>query len=215
MKRINSKKDLEALQKKNHDLVKENANINKKVKEKEALIVALEEQTKEASENDDNEDSVIEEVVTMANNSSGNKCTLCNTKFSTNENLERHIRDKHTESDCPFCNETFSSNSKLRGHVNECTENGTIKVKCNKCHEVFTRFGMKRHNQQCHKKHIEEFKCDKCGMLANTAAKLKNHVKKEHENWVEKSQEICYHYKNGYCFRGALWRLRQNGCHSV
>ena len=93
------KKDLEVLQKKNSDVVKENGNINAMLKEKQSMIVALEEQL---SPEDDNESSVIEEVVTMGNNSSGHKCTLCNTKFSTNEDLERHIRDKHTEIDCPF-----------------------------------------------------------------------------------------------------------------
>ena len=41
-----------------------------------------------------------------------------------------------------------------------------------------------------------------CGMLANTTAKLRNHIHKEHKNWVEKSQDICYHYIKGFCFRG-------------
>ena len=57
------------------------------------MIVALEEQLKEVSEDDD-EESVIEDIVTMGNNSSGHKCNMCNTKFSTNEDLERHIKDK-------------------------------------------------------------------------------------------------------------------------
>ena len=107
------KKDLEVLKKKNSDEVKENANINTMLKEKQSMIVALEEQL---APEGDNESYVIEEVVlTMRINSSGHKCTLCKTKLGRNEDLERHIRDKHTESDCPFCNDTFASNSKLRG----------------------------------------------------------------------------------------------------
>ena len=195
------KKDLEVQQKKYSDVVKENANLKTMVKEKQSMVVALEEQLKEVSEDDD-ERSVIEEIVTMGNNISGHKCTICNTKFSTNEDLERHIKDKHTESDCPFCNETFSSNSRLRNHVNKCTQNDAAKVKCNKCKAEVTQFGMRSHNKQCHKKTVEEYKCEECGMLANTTAKLRNHIHKEHENWVEKSQEICYHYRKGFCFRG-------------
>ena len=191
-------------------MVKENTNINKKLKEKQSLIVALEEQMKEVSE-DDNENSVIEEVVTMENNLSGNKCNLCNSKFSINEELERHMQDKHTESDCPFCNETLSSKSKLRGHVNKCSQNGTTKVKCNKCQEAFSQFEIKRHIQQCQKKKVEEFNCEECVMLANTATKIKKHMKQEHENWIEKSQDICYHYKNGLCFRGDSCRYAHVG----
>ena len=163
------------------------------------MIVALEEQL---APKDDNDSSVIQEVVTMGNNISGHKCTLCCTKFSTNEDLERHIRDKHTESDCPFCNETFASNSLLRGHVNKCIHNRTAKVKCNKCQEVFIQSGIKKHNQECHKKKVEEYKCEECGMLANTGANLRKHRQKEHDNWTEKSQEVCYHYRKGHCFRG-------------
>jgi hypothetical protein len=194
------KKDLEVQQKKNSDVVKENANLKTLVKEKQSMIVALEEQLKEVSEDDD-EESVIEDIVTMGNNSVGHKCNMCNTKFSTNEDLERHIKDKHTESYCPFCNETFASNSQLRGHVNSCVQNGTGKAKCKKCQEVFTKSGIKRHKQECQLK-VEEYKCEECGMLANTAAILRKHKQKEHVKWIEKSQEVCYHYRKGFCFRG-------------
>ena len=93
---------------------KENANLEAKLKEKESLIKALEDQS-----NEDAEDiSVIKEVVTMSKNTSGHKCTMCNTRFSTNEHLRKHMRDKHTEAECPFCSITFPNNKKLRGHVN-------------------------------------------------------------------------------------------------
>ena len=59
------KKDLEVLQRKNSDVVKENANINTMLKEKQSMIVALEEQL---APEDDNDSSVIQEWVTMGNN---------------------------------------------------------------------------------------------------------------------------------------------------
>ena len=95
--------------------------------------------------------------------------------------------------------------------MNKCSQNGTTKVKCNKCQEEFSQFEIKRHSQKCQKKKVEEFKCEECGMLANTATKIKNHMKQEHENWIEKSQEICYHYKNGFCFRGDSCRYAHVG----
>ena len=58
------------------------------VKENQSMIVALEEQLKEVSKDDD-ERSVIEEILTMGNNSSGHKCT--------NEDLKRNIKNKHKE----------------------------------------------------------------------------------------------------------------------
>ena len=76
---------------------------------------------------------------------------------------------------------------------------------------MFTKFGIKRHNQLCHSKRVEEFKCNECGMLANTASKIENHMKKEHNDWHEKSQEICYHYRNGFCFRGDKCRFAHVG----
>ena len=48
-------------------------------------------------------------------------------------------------------------------------------------------------------------------MLANTAANLRNHRQKEHDNWIEKSQEICYHYRKGFCFRGDSCRFAHVG----
>ena len=40
-------------------------------------------------------------------------------------------------------------------------------------------------------------------MLANTAAILRKHKEKQkHVKWIAKSQEVCLHYRKGFCFRG-------------
>ena len=143
------KKDVGALQSRNGEVLKENANLEAKLREKEAFIRSLEDQSNSHNDvgeevPDDGEDvAVIEEVVSMRNNASGHKCTLCDKRFSTNEDLERHIRDKHTEAECPFCSAIFPNNNKPKYHVNNCMQNGTAKVKCDKCKQVFTSFGIK------------------------------------------------------------------------
>ena len=96
------KKDLGALQKKNGELVKENNNMKTMLKEKESIIVSLEEQTNKIQE-EINDSSVMEEEMPMRNNQSENKGTACNKRFGNNGDLERHISDKHNEVDCPFC----------------------------------------------------------------------------------------------------------------
>ena len=61
--------------------MKDNANLGAKLKEKEALIKSREDQYNENYE-DDEDISVIEEVVSIRKSTSGHKCTLCDTLFS-------------------------------------------------------------------------------------------------------------------------------------
>ena len=202
------KKDLGTLQNRTGELVKENNNLNTMLNEKESIIKALEEQTNSTPE-DVNDSVVVDEVVQMRNNQSENKCTACNKRFSTNNDLERHISDKHNEVECPFCSNMFPNKSKLRDHVNNCSDNGTANVNCTKCHKIFTRLGLGKHMKQCQKK--KEVKRNECGMLANTAAEIKSHMSREHSTVIEKSKEICYHYRNGFCFRGDSCRFSHVG----
>ena len=200
--------DLRTMQSNNNTLVKENSNLKKKLQEKEKYIQSLEEQQRPDQE-ENHDTTEIEEVAPINIRISGHECTACNTRYETNEYLENHIKNKHTESDCPFCDKTFESNSQLKSHVNNCIQNGTAIVKCNKCKQAFTRFGLKRHINECHKKEVH--KCKECGMLANTSADIKNHMNKEHHVSNEKSREVCYHYRNGFCFRGESCRFSHVG----
>ena len=201
-------KDLGAVQKRSGELVKENNNLKTMLKEKESIIVSLEEQMNDVHD-EGTDNSVIEEDVLMRNNQSENKCTACNKRFSNNNDLERHIGDKHNEVECPFCRKTFSNRSKLQNHVNNCLDNGTVKVNCNKCNQTFTRFGLNRHMKQCQKK--KELKCKECGMLTDSGAEMKSHMNKDHSQSMDKSKEICYHYRNGFCFRGDSCRYSHVG----
>ena len=198
-------KDLGTLQSKLNGVVKSNNTLEAKLKEKEAVSQSLEDQSDENSE----DISVVEEVVTMRNNTSGHTCTICNKRFNTNDDLEKHIKEKHTESECPFCCLMFSNNNKLKHHINNCIQNETANVKCNNCNQTFTNSGIKRHNPQCHNK--KEVVCKECGMIANSKDEIKKHMDKEHKAWQEKSQEVCFHFRNGFCFRGDSCRFAHVG----
>ena len=185
-------KDIESLRKSNSNTIKENADLNAKLKEKESLIKSLE----EALEPDNSE-----EVVVMNRNTSGHKCTACNKKYSSNNDLENHMNDMHGEVECVFCSQIFPNKKKLRAHVNNCIENGTAMVKCNMCDQLYTRFGIERHRNQCHK-NVRTFNCNECGLICNTENEIKKHKKNDHEEFQEVSKEVCYHYRQGNCFRG-------------
>ena len=64
--------DIDSLRKSNSNTIKENADLNAKLTEKESIIVSLE----EALAPDTSDD--VEEVIQMNRNTSGHKCTACN-----------------------------------------------------------------------------------------------------------------------------------------
>ena len=188
-------KDIESLRKSNSNTIKENADLNAKLKEKDSIIKSLE----EALEPDTSDEE--EDVLVLNRKTLGHNCTACNKKYSTNGDLERHIDEIHVEVECVFCSKSFQNKKKLKGHVNNCIKNGTAKVSCNNCSQTYTRYGMERHRNQCHKS-TRNFKCKECGLLANTENDLKKHMNNEHSEFQEVSKEVCYHYKQGNCFKG-------------
>ena len=137
----------------------------------------------------------------MNRNISWHKCTACNKKYSTNDDLESHMDKMHLEVECVFCSKTFENKKKLKAHVNNCIENGNAKVICNKCKQSFTRLGIERHRNDCHKS-TRNFKCKECGMLGSSENEIKKHMNIDHKDTQEVSQEVCYHYRQGNCFKG-------------
>ena len=207
-------KDLDSLRKSNSNTIKENGDLNAKLEEKEAIIKSLEEALEPEPESSDVFEDVVEEVVTMNRNTSGHKCTACNKKYSTNTDLENHMDDMHGETECVFCSKIFQNKKKLKAHINNCIDNGTAMVKCNKCNISFTRLGIERHRNQCHKS-PRNFKCNECGLLGNTENEIKKHKKIDHKEFQEVSKEVCYHYKQGNCFKGDRCKFSHVGYQKV
>ena len=117
-------------------MTKVNSNLMKEIKEKESIIEGLEDISSKEDEPDIEVLEATHNHVDMDKSTSGHKCTACDQSFKTNKSLERHITDKHTDTECPFCSINFTSRNDLRKHVNRCMENGYIKEKCKKCQQM-------------------------------------------------------------------------------
>ena len=203
---------LDKLQKENGKLVKEKQDIKFEVENQKAIIMSLKEKledddviedTEEVEEEEDAEIQVTARV-NMNKDLSGNKCTACDKIFNKNQDLERHMNAKHSEQQCILCEKMCSSEQELVRHQAQCVEQGVKTVNCKKCKQTFTNFGLKRHSPKCHgeEKHV----CPKCGQVEKTAKAVKNHIQAEHEDRMERSREVCWHWRQGNCFRG-------NTCH--
>ena len=85
----------------------------------------------------------------MNKTTTGHTCSACEKNFGSNRALEKHMDDKHQEEDCPFCDKTFPDKQGLKRHVNICIENRTTRKNCTHCNNLFNKFGLKRHTDQC------------------------------------------------------------------
>ena len=200
--------DVDELIKKNGELVKENSSLKTSIQEKESIVVHLEEQI-------NTEEVVVVEPgpnnVFMNKTANGHTCTACEKSFGSNRALEKHIADKHQESECPFCSQVFQSRQGLRKHVNECVENGTNRSTCEKCNKTFSNFGLRRHEAQCKGTRNNKFICNECELICKNSWELKKHTKEEHTESHEVSREVCKHYKKGFCFNGDQCRFSHVG----
>ena len=137
----------------------------------------------------------------MNKTSTSHTCAACEKSFGSNQALEKHMEDKHQETDCPFCGNIFPSKHDIRQHINICIENGTNREKCSHCHKDFTKFGLRRHIKECRSKK-ESFMCKECEQLCKNAWELKKHIKEDHGQQEVVSKEVCTHYRRGYCRNG-------------
>jgi uncharacterized C2H2 Zn-finger protein len=78
------------------------------------------------------------------------RCTACNKVFSSNDDLEVHLVEVHTEEvDCSRCNAIFIKESDALMHANKCSEVISLNI-CNKCgRDVISRAALKKHESSC------------------------------------------------------------------
>ena len=195
--------ELDDIRSRYHDMTKVNSNLMKEIAEKESIIKGLEDISRKEDEPEIEVLEATHDHVSMDKSTSGHKCTACDQSFKTNHSLERHIADKHTDTDCPFCSINFTSRYDLRKHFDICVENGYMKEKCEKCQQIFTKFGLRRHSKQCHGDKVNECICKKCELVCKSKSELIRHMKHEHEEIEQEvSREVCPHYRRGNCFKG-------------
>ena len=180
--------------------IEENNELKTKVNEQEDIIKHLEEQCGIDTEDEVQEVEVTESRNSMSNNSSGHLCVTCDQTFASNNGLEKHIEDKHTELWCDHCGDMFSNKYKLNNHMKGCAELGMEAVECNKCKKRLVKWGSKRHIFQAPKKLLS---CNICERVFITNDQVKKHVVNEHKSKQDKTKIVCRHYRNGNCHKGS------------
>ena len=101
-------------------------------------------------------------------------CNRCNKKFSTQSNLNKHMRMHmgQFKNYCDKCKRGFVDSSHYKDHMNE---HEGIQYVCEFCNRSFKR---KREHQYHLSVHTGEyrFKCEKCCKGFNMQSLLKKHV---------------------------------------
>ena len=194
--------NLHKLQKENGQLVKDKQDLKFEIENQKSLITILKEKAGDVDYEEEEPEVQVTARVVMDKEISANKCTACNKTFNKNEDLERHMNAKHTEKQCILCEKVCDSERELINHQAICVDQGVQTVSCKKCKKNYTNYGIKRHEPHCHGE--EKFVCPKCGQTEKTARDIKNHMQEDHEErrLREKSREVCWHWRQGNCFRG-------------
>ena len=150
--------------------------------------------------------------VAMDKDSQGHVCNACERVFTHSKDLDRHIDAKHSPARCAFCDEEFSNQKELEKHIDQCLDYGNTTVKCSKCQQIFTRFGIKRHVENCHKSTSTKlYSCSVCAKRSKSAEDIKKHQQTDHVEQFEVSKEVCKHYRRGHCFKGSSCQFSHVG----
>ena len=118
------KVDLDLLRDTLRVVTKNNNELKEALKNKEAMLVALSKETTSA-EDANNEDLTVSVEIhnedtnqrTMNKESAAHKCIACDKDFNASGDLERHLKDKHTESVCNMCDKKFTSTKQAQEHI--------------------------------------------------------------------------------------------------
>ena len=153
---IKEKMKKNTLKKEKKALENELKNAKNKLEAKENIIRDFEKAT---SGNDIEEVEVTEPTQPFRQVSQANNCNACDKIFNSEDNLEKHMDAKHTEKQCTYCDEILNNEQELVKHHKECNNIGTANSKCNKCSQMFTYKGLKRHKQNCHGSNNKEYEC--------------------------------------------------------
>ena len=133
-------------------------------------------------DDDDVQEEEVQEVEVARNpmnkNKSGHLCVTCDQRFVSNNGLEKHIIDKHTELWCDNCGKLFQNKRAVENHMDYCEELGMEAVECNKCQKKLVTWGSKRHKCQPQKKVIS---CKVCERIFKTIDNMKKHIAKDHK----------------------------------
>ena len=148
--------------------------------------------------------------VNMSKDSREHRCHACDIIFKAEPDLDRHMKDKHTEAECHMCNKKFTSGKQLQDHI--CMEGDIIPQVCQKSYckkEYVSSEALAKHMKTSHFG-SQRSVCQKCGEIIDLNEGTKKHMEKcssgksnrVGENIREKSKEVCKHWRRCRCNRG-------------
>ena len=94
--------------------------------------------------------------------------------------------------------------------MKECIDLGVANKTFNKCQEIFTTQGLKRHSKVCTGPY-KEFYCPDCGEQCNSIKNVKKHQSKEHTWETAQSKELSKHWRKGHCWKGTSCKFSHVG----
>ena len=207
------KRDLEVTRETINVLTKANNELKEKIKTKEAYVSAL---TEELNGDDDDEySSEREEIevtadvhnaevtprVTMNHKNTLQKCLACDKVFKTSGNLEKHLRDRHTDVNCQMCDKQLTNKKEVEEHM--CLDSQVIPQKCEKVYcqkEFISTAALQKHIKSSHFGNQRSV-CKECGEILSINKHMKKHIESCGKD-VEKRNEVCKHWKRGHCNMG-------------
>ena len=115
------------------------------------------------------------------------KCTKCDAKLRTEEELKKHcgiahLLDKAREvcSECTKCDAAFNTGEELGEHLRLAhgNEDMVAEKKCLKCDKVYSTISkLRRHDWRCHR----EIECNNCVEIIGSRQDLKKHRELQHQ----------------------------------
>ena len=212
------KTDVEALQNSVGNLAKSNSDLTIKVASQQTYIESIEEGFEEPNEQHNIEGSVenIPQRVIMSKESPEHRCQACDKLFKEAGDLDKHMKDRHTESDCHMCNKTFTTRKEAKEHI--CTEGEIVPQKCEKSYckkEYASSEALINHMKRAHFGNQRKV-CNMCSEILNANDNMKKHnetcgrVSQPIRN-KEKSPVVCKHWRRGKCDRGTTCNFSHVG----
>ena len=145
----NQRKVVNKMKKNYEKAIEDNNKFKEKVDEQQEDINHLQEQCGIDDDEDVQEEEVHEEEVQeedvqevelarnpMNKNKSGHLCVTCDQRFVSNNGLENHIMNTHTNLCCDYCGKLFPNKRTVEKHMDHCEVLGLEAVECNKCNKV-------------------------------------------------------------------------------
>ena len=109
------------------------------------------------------------------------KCKICNTIFSTNWNLSRHLSSVHEGKkpfQCSFCGALFSTKVHMKAHITKVHE-GNHPHECQICNATFQRkCTLTQHMNEVHNQ--KNFKCTNCDGSFKKLEDMVTHIETLH-----------------------------------